>query len=200
MNFWNSIMTWAGANWVALVSTAVGVYVIAPAAAWVASWLNGKGADLVRAELVTLQKKINENTLMGQIHADDAVLGILEDAIPDAMHTLGSAVQAEIATGKISATDWAACGKTLWVHAQAQIRGGVHDYFANSSFVGQDEEILAGTVFKRFFLKQSLTQSGVIKTNPTPTDAVTVSHAVATPTLTGVSVETTAVASSGVTK
>jgi hypothetical protein len=127
---------------------------------WVAKWLDSKGSDFVIAELRKLQAKANENSVVGQIAADDAVEGILEKCIPDVIHTLDATVQQDLADGKIDKADWIGIGQKLWATAKPQVQGGVNDYLKNSSF--KDAEVLAMAVAKRFFTKQKLAQAGVI--------------------------------------
>ena len=132
----------------------------AGAVKWVAGWLEGKGANWVKAELDAVQKKMNENSILGQISADDAAINILKQVIPLAIHNASDDLQTRIASGKLTSGDIKQIATDVWTHAEDQIRGGVNDYLKNSSF--QDGQVLAETVVKRFFANQSAVQQGLI--------------------------------------
>jgi len=138
---------------------------------WAAKWLDSKGSDFVIAELRKVQAKINENSLMGQIQADDAVEAILEKCIPSVIATLDATLQKDLADGKLDKADWIGIGMKVWAAAKPQIEGGAHDYLKASSF--KDAEVLAMIVAKRFFTKQKLAKDGVI-VEPARADTVAV--------------------------
>ncbi len=146
-------------NWQNLAILLGGV-VGAKVLAWVAGWIEGHGATFVKAELDKVQTKLNENSILGQISADDAVIGILEDAIPEVLHEATTDVTTALADGKIDSVEWKDIGAKLWAKARSHIQGGANDYLLHSSF--QDGTAIAAIVAKRFFIKQKLQKDGVI--------------------------------------
>jgi hypothetical protein len=127
---------------------------------WASQWLDTKGVEFVTKELQQLQKKLNENSMLGQTQADDALIGIAEHALPEVMHELSSTLQKDLADGRIDTADWKDIGKRIWVKIEPQVRGGANDYLKNSSF--QDGEALATMVAKRFFALQSAQKKGLV--------------------------------------
>lgn len=143
---------------------------------WASKWLDGKGVDFVKAELEKLRTKMNENSILSQIQADDAVINILEACLPDVVHELGADVQQALADGKIDKADWVMIGTKVWEKAKPQIQGGANDYIKASSF--SDGAAIAQIIAKRFFVKQSLAVKGVIvepaRADSTPPTTATV--------------------------
>jgi len=146
------------------VALILGGLVGAKVFAWFASWIDGKGAAFIKDELTKLQEKLNQNSVLSQIHADDAVIGILEDTIPDVLHEATDDIKAALADGKIDAVEWKDIGAKLWGKAKDHIQGGANDYLKNSSF--EDGAAIAAIVAKRFFVKQKLQKDGVIADPP----------------------------------
>lgn len=127
---------------------------------WLAGWINGKGVELVQAELKKLQEKLNENSVLSQIQADDALIEIAEHAIPEVLAEITDTLKNDLKDGKLDKVDWADLGKRLWAKIEPQVRGGVNDYLKTSSF--QDGQTLAAMVLKRFFAHQKASAEGVI--------------------------------------
>ena len=155
---WSHLLTWQ--NIALLLGGVVGAKVIA----YLASWVDGKGLELVRTELEKLRSKMNEQSILSQISADDAVIDILESTIPDVIHEAGIGVTDALADGKIDAVEWKSIGAKLWDKSKAHIQGGANDYLKNSSF--QDGAAIAEVVAKRYFVKQKLQKDGVIVDAP----------------------------------
>jgi hypothetical protein len=73
---------------------------------WAADLFTSKGEEFVHAKLDALQAKLNENSLLGQIAADDAVTAILQDAIPTVIHELSETAKKDLEDGKFDKVDW----------------------------------------------------------------------------------------------
>lgn len=132
---------------------------------WVSGWLTGeKAAAFVKDELEKLRTKINENSVLSQLHCDDACIDILESVIPEVLSEVNDATQQALAAGNLSAVDWAALAKQAWAKAKPQITGGANDYLKNSSF--GDGEVLAQMVIQRFFKTQVAQAKGLITDAP----------------------------------
>jgi hypothetical protein len=119
---------------------------------YLADLLNGKGAEYVSAKLEALQEKLNENSLLGQIQADDAITRILEDAIPTIFDTLTETAKQDLADGKFDKADWSGIGAKLWDEVKDHIVGGKNDYLENSSF--NDGKAIAMWVIQNWFKKK----------------------------------------------
>lgn len=141
----------------------LGVAVV-PIVRWIAGWISGKGVELVQEELKKLQTKLNENGVLGQIQADDALIAICEHALPEVVHDLTEDIQKALADGKIDKVEWAAIGRKVWDKVKDQVRGGTNDYLKNSSFT--DGEALAAMVAKRFFSLQLAQKKGLVTEAP----------------------------------
>ena len=128
---------------------------------WVAKWLDGHGVEFVKAELEKLRSKANENSLLGQILADAAVVEILEKTLPSVVHLLSDEIKVALTAGNLDNIPWEDIGKKVWAAAEPQITGGVNDYLKASSF-NQDGATLAAAVAKRFFVAQKLVKDGVV--------------------------------------
>jgi len=126
--------------------------------AWISGWVNGKGAEIVHERLTELQSKINQNTVAGQIQADDAIINILQNTIPLVIAELTKDVTEAMKDGKITDEEWKEIASKLWEAAKPQIVGGANDYLENSSF--SDGKVVAEMVFKRFFARQKVMQQG----------------------------------------
>jgi hypothetical protein len=155
------LLTWQ--NIAILLGGVVGTKIVA----YLAGWVDGHAEVFVKKELEQLRAKMNENSVLGQIGADDAVVDILEAAIPEVLHEATTDIAAALADGKIDAVEWKDIGAKLWAKAKDHIQGGKNDYLANSSF--DDGAAIASIVAKRFFIKQKLQKDGVI-TDPARTE------------------------------
>lgn len=134
--------------------------VVYPVLQWLKSWIDNKGAQVVVDELKKVQAKINENSLVGQIAADDALFAIVENAIPEVIHELSDTLKNDLKDGKLNAVDWKDFAARVWAKIEPQVKGGANDYLKQSSFA--DGKVLAELVIKRFFSKQKAAAAGVI--------------------------------------
>jgi len=128
---------------------------------WLSSWINGKGKDWVNERFQSLQEKMNANTLLAQIQADDAMVKILEATIPEIVLEISETAQGDLKDGRFDVVDWMGLGKRLWERVKPQVEGGAHDYLKASSF--QDGVVLSGWVLQRFFKRQAAAQKGLVK-------------------------------------
>jgi hypothetical protein len=104
--------------------------------------------------MIELQKKLNENSVLAQIKADEAVVKIMEDTIPEVVLEIADTLQKDLADGKFDKVNWADLGSRIWDKAKPQIVGGANDYLKTSSF--EDGRTVAAWVVKRFFAKKQL--------------------------------------------
>lgn len=154
---WEYIQT----HWHALVSGAAGLAVIS----WLSSYLTGaKAVAFVHEKIDQLTKKINENSILSQIHADDAVTSILESVLMEVLHDADDEIKTAIASGDISSINWKQFGQDVWAKAQLQIKGGANDYLKSSSF--QDGAAIAAMIAERFFKKQAVQNAGLVTDAP----------------------------------
>lgn len=127
--------------------------------AWISSWIDGKGQVWVHERFTKLQETINTNSVMSQIQADDAVLKIVEAAIPEVLHEIADTAQKDLADGKFDAVDWSGLGARLWLKVKPQIEGGKNDYLKNSSFA--DGQAVATMIIQRWFKKKLAAKKGL---------------------------------------
>jgi len=119
---------------------------------WLSEWINGKGQKFIDERLVKLQEKLNSNEVLAQIAADDAVVNIVREAIPEVMAELAATVKKDLADGHFDKVDWDSIGARLWEKVRPHVEGGKADYLKNSSF--SDGKVLATYVAKKFFNKK----------------------------------------------
>lgn len=150
----STFFTWQ--NVALLLSGAIGIQFFS----FIAEWLNTKGSEFVHDELEKLREKLNSNSILGQIAADDAVIDILESAIPDVLHEATDDVRTALADGKIDSVEWKDIGNKLWSKTKDHIQGGTHDYLEASSF--EDGVAIATKVAKQFFTTQKAQADGLI--------------------------------------
>jgi hypothetical protein len=146
----------APSGWAALIAMFLGGIVFTKAAGWLAKWLQNAGAELVVDKLAKFNERLNKNEVMAQIHADDAVLGALEAAVPVAFNAAGEGIKAAAMDGKISIEELKIIAKNAWEAAKPHIQGGAHDYLKNSSF--SDGEVAAKYVLDRWLAKRKAAQ------------------------------------------
>lgn len=127
---------------------------------WLADWMEGKGQQWVHDRLEALQAKLNENSLLGQIQADDACTKIVENSIPLLFDELSETLKNDLKDGKLDKVEWQYIGGRLWEKVKPQIEGGKNDYLKNSSFA--DGKALAAWVAERWFKKQKAVKAGVV--------------------------------------
>ncbi len=165
----STVLEFVSTHWHAVLLGGAGFGVLK----WVTGWLDGRGSAFIIAQLEVLKKKSNENSVLAQIAADDAIINIFEMVIPDVLHRLDEHVKADLADGDIDVVDWVKFGASLWASTQEQITGGANDYLKNSSW--NDGKKLAEIVAKRFFITQKLSADGLIVDNAriVPTDVTT---------------------------
>ncbi len=150
------IQTFFSNYWVHMVVIALMV----ASAKGVVGFLDTRGLDLVKSELEKLRAQLHANPIAGQLAASDALVNILQDFLPEVIHELDDTIKAEIQLGKISSLDWNALGASLWAKARAEAEAGVMNYMQASG--EKDGEVLAAIVAKKFFMKQSALQKGLI--------------------------------------
>ncbi len=155
----STIWTWFLANWHTLLLGGMGAMVVG----WAAKWLDGKGSVFVREELEKIKSRLNENSVLSQISADDALINILEDTIPVVLHDFDDTVHQTLAQGNLGLIDWKDFGIRVWNECKAHVIGGTNDYLKNSSF--SDGEKLAAIIAKRFFVTQKMSSKGLIVDN-----------------------------------
>ncbi len=155
-----NIFAWIAAHWGALMTGMLTAGLLK----YVSNYLDTGAGTFVKEELQKLQSKINENSVMSQIAADDAVIDILEGCIPLALHELNEETQAALIDGKITASEWSLIGSKVWNHAKDQIVGGANDYLKNSSW--KDGQVIAELVVKKFFTSQKMAAKGLIVDAP----------------------------------
>lgn len=124
------------------------------------SWLENNSLTTLKAELEKLRADLHANPVTDQLAASDAIVNILEEFIPEVINGLDETIKVEISTGKISSLDWKALGATLWAKGRSEIETGVTNYMQVSG--EKDGEVLAAIVAKKFFMKQSALQKGLI--------------------------------------
>lgn len=138
-------------SWKTIATFLLGI-VGAKLGGWVADFLGGRAKEYIGDKIAALQEKLNENSLLGQIEADDAITRILEDAIPTVFDTLSENVKKDLADGKFDKIEWSGIGAKLWDEVKDQIVGGKNDYLANSSF--DDGKAIATWVIQNWFKKK----------------------------------------------
>jgi len=119
---------------------------------WAADFLSGSGGKKMVELLGKLQEKSNENSVLAQISADDAVINIVKASIPDVLAVVGDNVKKDLKDGKFTKADWEGFGEKLWEAAKPHVISGKNDYLAASSF--NDGKAIAALVAKRFFTKK----------------------------------------------
>jgi len=127
---------------------------------WLSTWMDGKGKDWVTERFEKLQEKMNSNTLLAQIQADDAVIKILEASIPEIILEISETAQNDLKNGKFDAVDWVGIGKQLWERVKPHVEGGKNDYLKESSF--KDGQVLAAWVLQKWFKKQEAAKKGLV--------------------------------------
>ena len=128
---------------------------------WLSEWIDGKGKQFIDEKLGKLQDKVNENSVLAQVQADDAVFKIIRDAIPEVVNELVVTAKQDLKDGKLDKVDWEDIGKRLWARTKPHIIGGKNDYLANSSF--NDGKVLASWVAKKVFNKDKAKKEGLVE-------------------------------------
>lgn len=128
---------------------------------WVSTWIDGKGKEWMHERFTKLQEKINSNEVMAQIQADDVVIRIIEESIPEVILELSETAQNDLKDGKFDAVDWAGIGTRIWQRVRPHIEGGKSDYLKNSSFT--DGAKVAAWVAQKFFAKKQAQAKGLVK-------------------------------------
>lgn len=125
---------------------------------WVAGWMDGKGKEWIAERFAKLEERLDQNSVLAQIQADNAVLDIIKDCIPEVMLELNETIQKDLQDGKFDRMDWDGIGARVWERAKPHIVGGKHDYLKNSSF--NDGKVVAAMVVAKFF-KAKKVEGGV---------------------------------------
>jgi hypothetical protein len=123
--------------------------VLLKALQWVAGWMEGKGKEWVAERFSKLEERLDQNSVLAQIQADNAVLDIIKNCIPEALLELTETAQKDLQDGKFDKVDWDGIGARVWERAKPHIVGGKHDYLKTSSF--NDGKVVAAMVVSRFF-------------------------------------------------
>jgi hypothetical protein len=147
-------------DWTSLITGVLAGGVLIKLAAFIATWMNDKGVQIVEAKLNDFGTKLNQNQLMGQIQADDAVVKILKDTLPIVVSKLTADVQADLVAGKMDGAAFKALISDVWAAAKPQITGGAMDYLQHSSF--SDGLIVTENVVQHFVGTQKLNTAGVV--------------------------------------
>jgi len=130
------------------------------ALSWISSWLKDSGKEWIAERFEKLQDLINKNSIMAQIQADEAVMKILEAAIPEVLAEIADTAKKDLQDGKFGKEDWDGLGTRLWEISKPHIYGGKNDYLKESSF--EDGRVLAAMVMKKFFNKKKAKKEGLI--------------------------------------
>lgn len=152
----NTILTFLSLYWPHIFFVAAGI----PAISYGITWLDARGAEFVRAECEKLRAQLRANPVAAQLAASDALVNILESFLPECIHEMDETIKTEISLGKISSLDWKNLGDSLWAKARAEVETGVVNYMQVSG--EKDGAVLAALVAKKFFMKQSALQKGLI--------------------------------------
>jgi hypothetical protein len=123
--------------------------VLLKAIQWVAGWMDGKGKEWIADRFSKLEEKLDQNSVLAQIQADNAVLDIIKNSIPEVFLELTETLQKDIKDGKFDKVDWEGIGGRLWERTKPHIVGGKNDYLKNSSF--EDGKAVAAMVVEKFF-------------------------------------------------
>lgn len=127
---------------------------------WIAGWVDGKGQKWIDERLGKLQDKVNENSVLSQIQADDALFGIIRDAIPEVLAESSDTLRQAFKDGNYDKIDWKDFGSRLWERTKEQIVGGKNDYLKNSSF--EDGKVLGAWVAKKVFARKKAKEDGLV--------------------------------------
>lgn len=123
--------------------------VLLKAVQWVAGWFDGKGKEWIAERFAKLEERLDQNSVLSQIQADNAVLEIIKNCIPEVILELGENIKNDLKDGKFDKVDWDGIGARLWERAKPHIVGGKNDYLKNSSF--SDGKAVAALVVSKFF-------------------------------------------------
>ncbi len=156
----NTVLEFLSQHWI-VVTAAVMAGVIIPSALKLITLVRTHGLEWIHAKLEYLRTEINKNELAAQVQADDAIITILQEFIPEVIHELDDTVQKEIQAGRFTSLDWNKLGEALWAKGRAEIETGVQNYMEKSG--EKDGKIIAALVARKFFTKQAALQKGLIK-------------------------------------
>jgi len=123
--------------------------VLLKAIQWVAGWMDGKGKEWIADRFSKFEEKLDQNSVLSQIQADNAVLDIIKNSIPEVFLELTETLQKDIKDGKFDKVNWEGIGGRLWERTKPHIVGGKNDYLKNSSF--DDGKAVAAMVVEKFF-------------------------------------------------
>lgn len=121
-------------------------------ASFVADWVNGKGREWFNERFLALQEKVNSVELLGQIQADDALLKIVAESIPEVLLETADTAKKDLADGKFDGGEWNEFGKRLWDRVKPHVEGGKNDYLKHSSF--SDGEAAVRYIAQKWFSKK----------------------------------------------
>lgn len=128
---------------------------------WAAAWIDGKGKEWISERLAALQDKVNQNSLMGQLQADDALFKMIEGTIPEALAELTATAKQDLKDGKLDKSEWKDIEDRIWARIKPQVVGGKNDYLEHSSF--SDGKALVSWAVQKFFKKQEAKKEGLIE-------------------------------------
>jgi len=150
-----------GGSWWKNVGIFLMGVIAAKIAGWLAAWSEGKGKAWVDEKITMLQGKINENSVLSQIAADDAVMKIMREALPEVITEIGATAQKDLKDGKFDKVDWDGIGKRLWEKTKPIIVAGKNDYLEQSSF--EDGKAVARMIAQKFFKTKDAEEKGLTK-------------------------------------
>ncbi len=136
------------------------VGVVAYAAKAVVDWMEAHGTGYITQELERVRTECDSTSIGSQLAIDDAVIKLLESYIPEVIHDMDETIKVEISSGHIALLDWKVLGTSLWAKARAEFEASAVDYMRTSG--EKDGAVLAAIVAKKFFMRQSALQKGLI--------------------------------------
>ena len=131
------------------------------ALSWISSWFDSKGQGWIDERLTKIQDKANENSILSQVKADDAIFDIMRQSIPEVVNELTDTVKADLKDGKLDKVNWEDIGARLWSRVKPHVVGGKNDYLANSSF--SDGKVAATWVASKIFNKEKAKKDGLVE-------------------------------------
>jgi len=151
----------ADPSWLKLALASVLGMMLMKSISWAAGWFDGKGKKWVDDGLQKMNDKINENSLMAQVQADDALFSIVRESVPEIIDELVDTAKADLKDGKLDKVDWEDIGSRLWARVKPQVIGGKNDYLANSSY--SDGAVMAKAIAKKVFHKTKAKKEGLVE-------------------------------------
>ena len=123
-------------------------------AGWVSGFIEGKAKEWIVERLSNLEERIDQTGIGSQIQADNAVINILKECLPEMMQHVTAEVIRDLKDGKLDEIKLKSLAQELAEIAKGHIEGGKHDYLKNSSY--KDLQTVAEWVIKNWFGKKKL--------------------------------------------